>query len=28
VTSDAAIAKARWELEVAGERVPVTVRPA
>jgi len=26
--SDGAIAKARWEIEVAGERVPVTVRPA
>ena len=28
VLSDAAIGKARWEIEVAGDRVPVTVRPA
>jgi glycine/D-amino acid oxidase-like deaminating enzyme/glycine cleavage system aminomethyltransferase T len=28
VLSDGAIAKAYWEIEVAGERVPVTVRPA
>jgi 4-methylaminobutanoate oxidase (formaldehyde-forming) len=28
VLSDEGIAKARWEIEVAGERVPVTVRPA
>jgi len=28
VVSDAAIAKARWEVEVAGERVAVIVRPA
>lgn len=28
LVSDAAIAGARWEVEVAGERVPVRVRPA